>query len=854
MTTLLVAGLFGGGFTYKDFYRAHKDAEALFRKGDYRKAERIYRKILRPAYKFGFGKEVRYRIAEALYNQGKFDKAIREWEKLAKEKDVKGTYLEQEIAYEVALAYAIKGDISLARQKLLELQKYPYYKNSSRTKFLDGVIAYREGKFLEASEKLAQAKDDVVEAKFYYARALSILKRPLDAVAIYKELLEKYSGTPQEALIYYGMVEANFMYGDYKATSELAKVFTERFHGHKLSDYVQYYWGIALYRMALGEGGKQDTTLLPKALEKLTLLTKKRNFELAGLAAYFVGNIQMALKNYDEALRYYQIARARANDNIVTFISFLRMAEAYYYKGDTSNAYLLANQLSSFPLGDEEKGISEYLTGSIHYLLKKYRDAMEQYQFLIENYEKSFFRRPAMALMVFALINQRDFDAAMARGNLYNEEVSKDTAFTLWNSWFVHALAEAHYYKGDYANAEKLYNMNLRAGLHRDIIVLSRLGLGWVYIHQDRLQDAKAYLESILGQSTDTSIVIATHLGLGVVLFNLGQYQEAFAKFYGIYIFAPERSEVASEALYYSGYAAKALQSYGDAVRNWDLTMQKYPDQPKACDAAFGSGDIYRLAGEWDNAIARLRWFLEHCPDHEGVPQAHLWIAQSYEGKQAWDEAKQEYKTILSQFPDSDVAEDAKKGLERVYFNIVKEEPERINEMMEDLPTSEVTALALYKAAADAMQAGDELKAADIFFQLGNTFPQSSKAEEALFYAGSLYLKNKKAREAIDAFKKYKDFFPDGQHIEDVMFYLASAYLQVKEYPQAIETAKEFVKRFPNSQKTPDAYRIMGAAYIELGDVRNAANALRQAADLYEQQGRATEAQQMKDLLKSLPQ
>ncbi len=851
MTTML---LFVLGLSYKDFYRAHRDAEELFKKGDYRKAERIYRKILRPAYKYGFGKEVRYRIAESYYNQGKFEKAIKEWEKLAREKDVRGTYLEQEIAYAVALAYAIKGDIALAKQKLLELQHYPYYKNSPRTKFLDGVISYREGKFLEASEKLAQAKDQVVEAKFYYARALSILKRPLDAVAVYKELLEDYTGTPQEALIYYGMVEANFMYGDYKATAELAKVFTERFHGHKLSDYVQFYWGISLYRMAIGEGGEQDTTLLPKALEKLTLLTKKKNFELAGIAAYFVGNIKLILKDYDDALHYYQIARARANDNIVTFISFLRMAQAYYYKGDTSNAYLLANQLSSFPLGQEEQGISEYLTGSIHYLLKKYPDAMEQYQFLIENYERSFFRRPAMALMVFALINKRDFDAAMARGNLYNEEVSKDTVFTLWNSWFVHALAEAHYYKKDYPNAEKLYNMNLRAGLHRDIIVLSRLGLGWVYIHQNREADAKAYLESILGQSTDTSVVIATHLGLGVVLFNMGNHEEAFAKFYGIYLFAPDRAEVASEALYYSGMAAKALKYYGDAVKNWDLTMQKYPDQPKACDAAFKSGELYRMGGEWDNAIARLRWFLENCPDHEGVVQAHLWIAESYEGKGALDEARQEYETILSQYPDHELAVAAKKGLERVYLRIVAEEPERIGEMSEKLPASEATAIALYNSAVEAMNSGDELKAADLFFQMGNTFPRSTKAPEALYLAGTLYLKNKKAREAVEAFKKYKDFFPEGQHIEDVMYYLSVSYLQIKEYNNAIKSAKEFVERFPNSQKAPDAYRIIGAAYIELGDVRNAATALRRAAELYEEQGRTTEAQQMKDLLKTLPQ
>jgi len=46
----------------------------------------------------------------------------------------------------------------------------------------------------------------------------------------------------------------------------------------------------------------------------------------------------------------------------------------------------------------------------------------------------------------------------------------------------------------------------------------------------------------------------------------------------------------------------------------------------------------------------------------------------------------------------------------------------------------------------------------------------------------------------------------------------------------------------------------MGVAYNEMGDTRNAARAFRQAADLYRQQGRAAEAQQMEDIIKQLPQ
>jgi TolA-binding protein len=76
----------------------------------------------------------------------------------------------------------------------------------------------------------------------------------------------------------------------------------------------------------------------------------------------------------------------------------------------------------------------------------------------------------------------------------------------------------------------------------------------------------------------------------------------------------------------------------------------------------------------------------------------------------------------------------------------------------------------------------------------------------------------------------------------------------IQEYDQAVKAVQNFVKRFPNSQRVPDAYRIMGVAYNEMGDTRNAARAFRQAADLYRQQGRAAEAQQMEDIIKQLPQ
>jgi len=851
------------GASYEDFYKAYKEAEALFFAGKYEKAEKIYKRLLRDGKKYGFDKEIKYRIAECKFNSERYDDAYKDFQRLYKDRDIdrKLKYLKGEIMYAISVYYTNFRDPKEARKVLLELQKFPYYKNSNRTRMLLGVLDYREGRYDEAIEKLKDIKD-IPEAQFYYARSLALLKRPLEAITVYKQLLEKYKGTPREPFIYYAMIEANFIYEDYKGTATMAKDFIERYHGSKFSDWVQYYWGISLYRMKQYEA----------AVEKLTLVSKKKNFEFANLASYFAGNAEIewgkkyeeegkkkeAISKYKEAIKYYETALAKASDREVYNISFIRLMEAHFFVGDTVKSYTMADQLMNMEFPPEEAGIGEYARGAIDYALGKFYSAATNFEMVVENYPKTFLRRPAMAMVMLSLVRDRKFQEALLKGNAYYAELEKsqDTTFDLWKGWYIYGLAEAHYYAGAYPEAEVKYNINVQRQLTRDLVILSRLGLGWVAYHQNRYDDALAHfntIEQAVRFRGDTSLMIALYLGRGVVKFNMGRYMDAFRDFAIAAMFVP-RPE-AAEAIYFQGLAALALKSYGDAVKLWERVVNEFPDHPRAAEAAYRAADIYIKAGEVDKAIALLEWVIEHFPDSPITPEAMYALGRAYAMKKDFDKAIQVYEKFLFLFPDHELASMVKDRVQDYYVLAITSEGDttKIQQFVEKYSSSPKAAEVLYYQAAKVYQEGDELKAAELFFRMANEFPNSPKAAEALYTAGALYIKNKKYEEAIQALKKYKDFFPDGPKIEEVYNYLITAYLAIEDYEKAIEIGKEMLQKFPNTKYKARVLFNIGWAYTQLGNSREAIKYLQQARTLYEQEGNSQMVAQIDAILQSLP-
>jgi tol-pal system protein YbgF len=105
----------------------------------------------------------------------------------------------------------------------------------------------------------------------------------------------------------------------------------------------------------------------------------------------------------------------------------------------------------------------------------------------------------------------------------------------------------------------------------------------------------------------------------------------------------------------------------------------------------------------------------------------------------------------------------------------------------------------LYDGAVAALQAGRYDEARQKFRLYGQAFPQDEKADNAAFFVGESFAKEKQYDKAIAEFQRVIDNHPKGDVIDDAWFAAGQAALDGKLCIEAGAYWGELVKRHPSS-------------------------------------------------------
>lgn len=116
----------------------------------------------------------------------------------------------------------------------------------------------------------------------------------------------------------------------------------------------------------------------------------------------------------------------------------------------------------------------------------------------------------------------------------------------------------------------------------------------------------------------------------------------------------------------------------------------------------------------------------------------------------------------------------------------------------------------LYQCGLNLVYAKRYYEAVQVFFQFLRRYPQSSLADNALYWTGESYYAQKQYRTALMYFQQVQIRYPRGNKVPDALLKTALSYISMKQQYRGCQALNDLISRYPNSEPARKAYRWLG--------------------------------------------
>ena len=113
----------------------------------------------------------------------------------------------------------------------------------------------------------------------------------------------------------------------------------------------------------------------------------------------------------------------------------------------------------------------------------------------------------------------------------------------------------------------------------------------------------------------------------------------------------------------------------------------------------------------------------------------------------------------------------------------------------------EPTEDALYKSAKQAFDQGDSATAKKYFQEVIQRFPKSENADNAQFWIGEIYYRDKWYEKAILEYQKVIEKYPDGNKVPAALLKQGLAFDNIGDKPNSRHILEDLIKKYPKSNE-----------------------------------------------------
>ncbi len=283
---------------------------------------------------------------------------------------------------------------------------------------------------------------------------------------------------------------------------------------------------------------------------------------------------------------------------------------------------------------------------------ERHEEEKNVYQQIIQNYPRSPFTNMARLSCAKAnvqlLIMSQDYDAAKTALDKLTADFSQNPDLPQMLYW----IAERYEWSGQFEQAKEIYRQIIQkypdnTYANDSTIGIARADVTSLVLQNDENAD-KALDKLIVDFSKNSELPKAT-LMIGEQCYNKGLSMEK------------------------QGLVTEAAGDYEKAAKIWDKLIDNLPACSLTSEASCRAGDCYYYkVGKQQEAIRCFQKAVDNNPEYENAGHAQIMIGRCWEdlknrgavdNKEADEQINAAYKRVITNYPNSKAAEDAKQRL-----------------------------------------------------------------------------------------------------------------------------------------------------------------------------------------------
>ena len=350
-------------------------------------------------------------------------------------------------------------------------------------------------------------------------------------------------------------------------------------------------------------------------------------------------------------------------------------------------------------------------------------------------------------------------------------------------------IGECSYYLRDYPVAIEQLTLYLEKHPGHSRADWANLFIGESYVAQEEWAKGEAILSLLVkSETTNASVLADAKLSLGMALEGMKQLPEALQQYKSLA--AEENSALAPRAMMRIGAIQFGGEQYPEAAATYDALLASYPTAVQVASANLGAGmSRYRMK-EFENALKHFRAVPK---ESTSAAQAILMAAMSLRDLGRVEESRLEFAEALKAAGDSSLAADIL--FQQAQMERTGSGRELAAQLFEDIadrwPESSRTAECLFNASELHLELDNAERAERLFGRLNKEFPDVAKMPREQVLLGRLFLKRGDLDKATDTLLKTTAAMKDPADRVAVVgrYYLVRALYDGKKYDQVVQQA-----------------------------------------------------------------